>query len=103
MKTFKTCTNCMIGTPIIVNNDIFCTRKGPVSNDFVCKKHKLQSPESSFNIKLFTCSECKYYIVDNSTENLQLTKGYCHLFTVRTFQGNSRKACSKFIKTSEIS
>lgn len=100
MKLKKTCSNCIKGVAIPVNSDIFCHKKGIVSYNYVCRKHKF-SPEAKALMEMnYKCIHCDNFLLDDSDVNNEAL-GICQLFSVRQFNGNDRNACSKFIKKKE--
>lgn len=100
MKQKKSCSNCIKGRPIPVNNDIFCREKGIVSPDYVCTKHRYQPDPKSFKELNYKCVHCENFIV--RSKNSSYTLGLCRLFSVREFKGEEKNACSKFVKRSEV-
>ncbi|MGI6778821.1 MAG: hypothetical protein ACOX7R_12695 [Acetivibrionales bacterium] len=101
MKQKKSCSNCIKGYPVSVNNDIFCREKGIVSSDFVCGKHRFQSESKSFKVLNFKCIHCENFIINPEASFPSETTGLCRLFSVRQFNGKERNACSKFVKKSD--
>ncbi len=95
----QSCNNCLRGIQININNDILCLIKGPVSSDFFCKSFKMIPSREITNEKIYKCIDCSHFIkhVDLHTQT-QNAIGNCHLFTVRTFDGGERRACSKLVK-----
>ena len=97
MKQKRSCSNCIKGNSIPVNDDIFCLLKGAVTPDFVCSQHKF-APLTKAAIKDMKpgCIECIHFILkpDNPPELYGL--GTCRLFSVRLFDGSQKKACSRF-------
>lgn len=89
----KICTNCVHGSPVPVNRDILCHFKGIVSSNYCCSKHRY----IPINLRLKRkCIQCEHFIhsAERGKENKNI--GYCKLFTVRTFDGTAKNACSKF-------
>ncbi|HBQ64640.1 MAG TPA: hypothetical protein DD727_06915 [Clostridiales bacterium] len=105
--TPRSCVSCLLGTSMVVNGDVLCRLKGAVSRSYCCRRYKpspfcssTTGPEASL-----TCSSCKFFDPD-STEGDPVERimrktvpliGLCSLFSVRKYDGCSRKACSKFI------
>jgi len=92
----RTCANCVHGSPVPVNCDILCYFKGIVSSNYCCSKHRY----TPINLKSKRkCIQCEYFIQSaEGSKNI----GYCKLFTVRTYDGNFKNACSKFSKRQEM-
>jgi len=89
----KSCANCVHGSPVPVNCDILCYFKGIVSGNYCCSKHRYTPINLKFKRK---CIQCEYFIQSAGGGNENKNTGYCKLFTVRTFDGTSKNACSKF-------
>ncbi len=101
MKQAKSCSNCARGIRMSINKDILCRVKGVVSRDFLCAKHLKMtearlSPESRPK-----CIECEFFITPVNETGIDPVKGYCQLFTVRYFNGETKGACSKFCRKTE--
>lgn len=96
MKQKKCCSNCLKGTGMAVNNDILCRDKGVVSPDYVCSKHKFLPETKSFKDQDIKCIDCSNFIIN--VEAQSPNTGLCQLFSVRQFDGCSKKACSKYDK-----
>lgn len=98
MKQNRSCSNCLKGIPLPINDDILCHEKGIVSNDYVCSKYKpnyfLKQKKTDGN----KCIDCRNFILDAQKPGQPSTIGLCQLFSVRTFDGTQKKACSKFTK-----
>jgi hypothetical protein len=101
------CSTCIMGFSMVVNGDILCRIKGAVSKNYICRKYK-RSPfilNASARTMGDTCAECRFFQVDPSDNdpvrmlmNLNSPEvGLCSLFSVRKYNGRTRKACSKFI------
>ena len=99
-KQKKSCSNCIKGTCITVNNDILCREKGAVSPDYVCSKHRSAPVNKSGKDLGNKCIHCEHFIVNEEDQNT--TIGLCQMFSVRQFDGTSKKACSKFTKKSQL-
>lgn len=97
MSIKKICLNCQHGIAIIINNDIFCKRKGIVSKNYSCSKFQEKAYSNSITKSCYNCIDCENFIIKED-EGLDNTKGYCHLFTVRLFDGKKKNICSKFVK-----
>ncbi len=102
MKRVKSCATCMIGAANNFNDDILCRIKGIVSRDFACSKYKPVPMAKRVNSHRSKCIECEFYIVDAADSVDPVSIGYCQLFTVRKFNGQSKNACSKFMRKSEL-
>lgn len=102
MKSKKTCSNCIMGTMISVNNDILCREKGVVSPDYVCSKHRSTPQSKSFKQMNYKCIHCENFIVNMNNAEGKTTVGLCQLFSVRQFDGEEKNACSKFVKRSQV-
>lgn len=98
MKIKKTCSNCIKGKKIPVNDDIFCLVKGAVTPDFVCSQHKF-APIKKSKMKDMgpKCIDCINFVTRNNNPD-DLNIGVCRLFSVRLFDGTLKNACSKFQK-----
>lgn len=93
----KNCYNCMIGKSININDDILCKYKGVVSRDYSCSKFK-KMPVLHDLIKVNHCIECHFFDIRIPEQNASDSIGLCQLFSVRYFDGNAKRACSKFSK-----
>jgi hypothetical protein len=93
----KNCGNCLRGTKINVNQDVLCVLNGAVSYDYVCSKHRFSPVSSKANKQSLKCSDCCHFIHISHEENGDEI-GYCHMFTVRHYNGSLKKVCSKFSK-----
>lgn len=100
MKQKKSCSSCIKGTVVSVNNDILCREKGIVSPDYVCRKHRSIPEAKSFKEMNYKCSECENFILNSKSKESGTTIGLCQLFSVREFDGREKNACSKFVKNS---
>jgi len=96
LKEKRCCANCIKGTSMTVNDDILCREKGAVSPDYVCSRHRY-SPAIKVLEEKPKCIQCQYFIYDIHHKDCN-TIGLCSLFSVRKFDGASKKACSKFTK-----
>ncbi len=89
----KICTNCVHGSPVPVNHDVLCYFKGIVSGNYSCSKHRF----TPINLKSKRkCIQCEFFIQSAGEDKRNKNMGYCKLFTVRTFDGTAKNACSKF-------
>lgn len=103
MKRVKSCNICSRGITNNFNRDILCWYKGIVSCDYICPKFKAVSEtEDRFN-KKNKCIGCEFFIPETVDSDALINIGYCQLFTVRQFNGESKKACSKFCPKRELS
>jgi hypothetical protein len=100
-KDKKSCSNCIKGCRIVVNNDILCREKGPVSPDYVCSGHRRAPGPKTFKEQNYKCIDCENFIINKNMDDGSLTIGICRLFSVRQFNGTQKNACSKFVKNSE--
>ncbi len=98
MKPKRTCSNCLKGTAITINNDILCIEKGVVSADYVCSKHRFMPEFKSINRRISSCIDCENFIIFDTSNIDERAMGICQLFTVRKYDGRKKNACSKFIK-----
>lgn len=98
MKLKKTCSNCLKGTAIAVNNDILCRDKGVVSPDYVCSGHRFIPETKSFKDMNYRCIDCENFIISSKSSEQESAIGLCQLFSVRQFNGEEKSACSKFAK-----
>lgn len=98
MKLKKTCSNCIKGKTIPVNDDILCHLKGAVTPDFVCSQHRFAPISKAVrNDMRPKCIDCTNFIVKpDSPEEMNL--GVCRLFSVRYFDGTVKNSCSRFQK-----
>ncbi|MCX7708249.1 MAG: hypothetical protein N2484_00175 [Clostridia bacterium] len=97
MKPRKSCSNCIKGRPITVNNDILCREKGIVTPDYVCMRHRYMPQSKSTRNENSKCIDCENFIVEVFTSDNSSTIGLCQLFSVRQFDGTTKNACSKFV------
>ncbi|MCX7748694.1 MAG: hypothetical protein N2645_17680 [Clostridia bacterium] len=102
IKPKKSCINCIRGTSMNVNNDILCREEGAVSPDYVCKKHKFMPQSKSFKDNDFKCIQCENFVVSDMNPLANSTIGLCKLFSVRQFDGERKRACSKFLKSTKL-
>jgi hypothetical protein len=102
MKQKKSCSNCLKGIQININNDILCRIKGVVSQDYVCSKHKTVPIAKSIIAQKHKCIDCEFFIQSTVSREVLPTIGFCQLFTVRQYDGEQKSACSKFSKKSEL-
>ena len=98
MKQKKSCSNCIKGAAVLVNNDILGREKGIVSQDYVCRKHRFNPEQKSFKEMNYKCIDCLNFITNSKDNGTQLPIGLCQLFSVREFNGKEKNACSKFVK-----
>ncbi len=101
-KRTRTCSNCLKGTAITINNDILCIEKGVVSSDYVCAKHRFLPEFKSIKRRINTCLDCENFIVFDTTHIEERAFGICQLFTVRKYDGRMKSGCSKFVKRSKL-
>lgn len=97
MSNKKRCSNCLIGRKMVINSDILCVINGVVSEDYLCSRHRFAPLMETKNTISYKCCDCRYFIQLSIDENGGLM-GYCHMFTVRHYNGSLRKICSKFEK-----
>ncbi len=96
MKLKKSCSNCIRGMAIPVNDDIFCLIKGAVTPDYVCSRHKFAPVKKTVaRSEGPKCIDCEHFVTKNNTPD-EMTIGVCRLFSVRFFDGSLKNACSKF-------
>lgn len=98
MKKKRSCNNCLKGTAISLNCDILCIEKGVVSADYVCSKHRFMPALKSIKRKINTCVDCENFIIFDTTNIEDRAVGICQLFTVRKYDGKTKRVCSKFVK-----
>ncbi|NLD49881.1 MAG: hypothetical protein GX660_22285 [Clostridiaceae bacterium] len=96
MQAKRTCSNCLKGTVITINNDILCIVKGVVSCDYVCSKHRFMPAVKSGRKRINSCIDCENFIIFDTSNLEDRAMGVCQLFTVRKYDGRKRKPCSKF-------
>ncbi len=94
MKQTNSCSTCARGIKLNINKDILCKIHGIVSLDFVCSRY-LKLAWSSVENKP-KCIECEFFIPDLENPDTGPAIGLCQLFTVRSFDGEVKNACSKF-------
>jgi hypothetical protein len=102
MKRNKSCSNCSIGTTNNFNKDILCRFKGVVSRDYICPKYRAMAQTGKRLSSNNRCIDCEFFILDSSGSDTLINIGYCQLFTVRQFNGESKNACSKFCPKTEL-
>ena len=102
MKQKKSCSNCIRGTAIAVNNDILCREEGAVSPDYVCSKHRFTPEHKSYKDMNCKCGDCEYFLVTSGNSGGAARIGLCQLFSVREFDGRQKNACSKFVRRKEL-
>lgn len=100
-KKTRSCSNCLKGTVITINNDILCIEKGVVSQDYVCARHRFLPEFTSLKRKINTCLDCENFIAFDTSKIDEKAYGICQLFTVRKYDGKKKSACSKFMKRSK--
>lgn len=100
LKHKRSCSNCIRGTAIGVNNDILCRDKGVVSPDYACSRHKFTPSNMSVKDMNYKCISCEYFIPVTGASMEASNRGLCQLFSVRQYDGRCKNACSKFIKKS---
>jgi len=98
LNSKRTCSNCLKGTAITINNDILCIEKGVVSEDYVCTKHRFMPALKSIKRRISTCLDCENFIIFDTSNIEERATGICQLFTVRKYDGRNKSACSKFVK-----
>jgi hypothetical protein len=98
----KTCSNCIRGRTIAVTGDILCRDKGAVDADYCCSKHKYAPLSKREKDKVYKCINCEHFILKITGSKESHSVGLCQMFSVRTYDGRQRKACSKFTKRSEL-
>jgi len=101
IKIKKSCSNCIKGLKISVNNDILCREKGAVSPDYVCSGHRWLPERKSFKDQNYKCIDCENFILNTKSADPSFPIGLCRLFSVRQFNGSQKNACSKFVKKAE--
>lgn len=101
MKHIKSCFTCANGLTNNFNRDILCKIKGIVSQDFSCSKYKPLSMARGIHAQKNKCMDCEFYIIDAANSAEPAAIGFCQLFTVRKFNGETKNACSKFTRKSE--
>lgn len=102
MKEKRTCSSCINGVSISVNNDILCRIKGAVSPDYACSKHKFTPESKSFKDLNYKCFSCANFVASSNESESSSSIGLCQLFSVRQFDGKQKNACSKFVKHIEL-
>lgn len=101
LKQKRSCSNCLKGTSMTVNNDILCREEGAVSADYVCSRHKFAPAQKPGKEMEYKCINCENFILSVSTSKEASSMGLCQLFSVRPFDGRQKKTCSKFVKRRE--
>ncbi len=106
MKIKKSCGNCIRAVPIPVNDDLLCQKKGIVSPDYVCGRHKLVPGMQLVRQLRNKCINCAYFILSKSSGPEEADGsdglGFCQILTVRKYNGKEKNACSKFTKKREV-
>jgi len=97
MKPVRICANCIKSRPISFTNDVLCKNKGVISADFVCIRHKFIPNIKSFKDMDYKCTDCTNFIVHEKNLHHNQSVGLCRLFSVRYYDGDKKKACSKFV------
>jgi len=100
MKRKKSCSNCIKGIKISINNDILCRKKGIVSPDYVCSGHRFAPESITYKETNYKCIHCESFIPNTESVEDPDSIGVCKLFSARQFNGNQKSACSKFEKKS---
>ena len=111
MRRKGNCGNCARGTSMKVNPDIFCSIHGVVSRNYRCSKYvrkpaqwSTEAPGTISDARWENrCIDCEFFLVQHSEPSSAPTIGFCKLFTVRHYDGSTRKACSKFSSKCEKS
>jgi hypothetical protein len=108
MKRSGNCGSCARGVKINVNGDILCRIHGAVSRDYRCSRYirkvaawssgASSAQYSSESDHMDRCIDCEYFVLSCSDREYDPAVGYCELFTVRQYNGMSKKACSRFRK-----
>jgi len=98
----RTCSNCIRGTIIAVNNDVLCRDNGAVAPDYCCSKHKYTPSMLAETKSSLKCINCENFILNIASSKDHPSIGVCQLFTVRQFDGRSKNACSKFVKRTNL-
>lgn len=101
MNEKRSCSNCLKGINISVNDDILCREKGAVSADYVCSKHRYAPKQKYIKESVNKCINCDNFILDDNPE-AEYGTGLCRLFCVRKFNGSNKKACSKFTRRKSL-
>jgi hypothetical protein len=103
MAKKKSCSSCIHGIAIPVNDDILCRYKGAVSRDYKCSKHRSVPPAKASGKEYgFKCVHCENFIIVSKDPVSSTTVGLCQLFSVRSYVGEEKNACTKFVKSSEV-
>ncbi|NLC69350.1 MAG: hypothetical protein GX754_11340 [Clostridiaceae bacterium] len=102
MKPSKSCANCIKSRAIPFSNDVLCITKGVVSADFVCRRHKFIPDLKSAKEANYKCTDCANFIVHEMKIDSRQMTGLCKLFSARYYDGNKKKACSKFLMKYEV-
>lgn len=102
MKQAGNCSNCARGVKVKINKDILCKIHGIVSKDFRCARYARRVETWSVIAESKPkCIECEFFIDAHTEKEQDPSIGYCQLFTVRYFNGETKTACSKFCKRSQ--
>lgn len=97
----RCCKNCLKGKRLGFNNDVLCREKGIVSADYCCSAHRFFTFDYFKEVNFYRCSDCEFFVF-HPHESIR-TFGVCGMFSVRTCDGSTRKACSKFVRRAEYS
>jgi hypothetical protein len=99
MKPIRTCSNCIKGSPISINNDIFCRDKG-LSPRLLLYQAQIYTRSPSNTGNEFQCIHLPEFVpYGRSGDNTSI--GLCRLFSVRQYDGEQKNICSKFIRKLE--
>lgn len=96
MKWIRCCSSCSKGITNNFNKDILCRINGMVSRDYICSKYKAVAQPGNTKSSRARCMDCEFFILESTGINQSPNMGYCQLFTVRQFNGEQKKSCSKF-------
>lgn len=99
MATKKSCASCLRGKVLNLNNDILCCEKGIVSKDYSCYKYRQVPPiKPLLEKRPEKCINCENFVSSNSDNFTEKSMGICQLFSARSYDGNKKNPCSKFVK-----
>lgn len=114
----KQCSNCLMSTEFAITGDFLCRIKGAVSPDYVCGRHRVIPGRRQQRSEAFAgaaviaadasrrkCAGCGFFLRDenagDSAAGLPADYGKCKIYSVRSYDGAVKNACSKFIGAGE--
>jgi hypothetical protein len=80
----------------VLITDLAKYNKGEIHGEWV----ELPTEDIMSEVKRI-CGNNEFFISDQEEHEISQTIGFCQLFTVRSFDGEARNACSKFCMKAE--